>query len=94
MKYQHFVKTFRRALKRHVPTVHVRGRAGSAHDHVNVYGSGENGMFTTQEREGLLALGFYPCGNCLVIAPQDRLEAMAKVQPPTLFSQEVLWTGL
>lgn len=66
------ISDIRKAIKKAVPTVSVRGGRGTAWGWVEISGSGECGTFTDAERVGLTALGLSLGGNFSVISPDSR----------------------
>ena len=61
------VASLRRMVKAICPTVSVKMSRGTAWGNVGIRGSGENGRFTSQERDSLTKMGLTPGGNYCVI---------------------------
>lgn len=62
----------RKALKSLGPTLSVRRGKGTAYAWIEIWGSGEFGEFTKEEKQALEKFGLNYGGNCAVISPEDR----------------------
>ena len=71
-EYDKQIKTIRRALKSLCPTLSVRRGRGTAYSWIDIWGSGEFGEFTDQERKALEKFGLNYGGNCALISPESR----------------------
>lgn len=66
------IGTIRKALKSLCPTLSVRRGRGTAYSWIEIWGSGEFGEFTKEEKQALEKFGLNYGGNCAVISPEDR----------------------
>ena len=71
-EYDKQIKTIRKALKGLCPTLSVRRGRGTAYSWIDIWGSGEFGEFTDQEKAALEKFGLNYGGNCAVIGPDNR----------------------
>ena len=65
------IKRIRKVLKARCKTLSVRMGKGTAYGWVEIWGSGEYGNFTTEEKAALDHFGLKYGGNCCLIGPDE-----------------------